>query len=255
MAVDYSKLTDEELQAIANNDYSRLSESTLSAIAAEPEVQKQTSSSDINFAPQAASIGARLAEPAMNVATGVGKIAAGNVQDAYKMGNILYKNMSPSVVGEVISSPIKYGKEFASAYVAGHPLMSKIGQTTPQQVVQAGAGFAKNIGGRVLSGALAPESAVMMPYQMAAYEQEKIRANPNAPGLQYNPYAQTVRGEATTQGSAGAANQMRTVANMPYGNVNPEERARLDQDRRMRENIRKRAYERVMGPVAPGPMQ
>jgi hypothetical protein len=90
---------------------------------------------------------------------------------------------------------------------------------------------------------------------MAAYEQEKIRANPNAPGLEYNPYAQTVRGQAATQGSAGAANQMRTVANMPYGNVNAQERARLDEDRRMRENIRKRAYERVMGPVAPGPMQ
>lgn len=252
MAVDYSKLSDEELEAITNNDYSKLSESTLAAIAAEPEVKKETTNTDINVVPQAASIGARMVEPAMDIAKGVGKMAAGSVGDAYKMGSILYKNMSPSVVGEVIGSPIKYGKEFASAYIEGHPWMSKIGQTTPQQAVQAGTGFAKNIGGRVLSGALAPESAVMMPYQMAAYEQEKIRANPTAPGLEFNPYAQTVRGEAATQGRAGAANQMRAVANQPYGNVNPQERAILEQDRIMRENIRKRAYERVMGPVAPG---
>jgi hypothetical protein len=87
---------------------------------------------------------------------------------------------------------------------------------------------------------------------MAAYEQAKIRANPNAPGLEYNPYAQTVRGEAATQNRAGAANQMRTVANMPFGNVNAQERAILEQDALMRQNIRRKAYEKVMGPVAPG---
>lgn len=108
-------------------------------------------------------------------------------------------------------------------------------------------------GARGATGALlAPESAFLMPYNMAAYEQAKIRANPTAPGLEYNPYAQTVRGEATTQGRAGAANQMRTVANMPYGNVSAQERAILEQDRMMRENIRKKAYEKVMGPVVPG---
>ena len=252
MALDYSKLSTEELEAIANNDYSRLSDRTLAAIAAEPETKKETTNVDINMAPQAASIGARMVEPVMGMAKGVGKMAAGSVEDAYKMGSILYKNMSPSVVGQFISSPITLGKEFASAYVEGHPWMSKLAQTTPQQAVQAGTGYAKNIGGRVLSGTLAPESAVMMPYQMAAYEQEKIRANPTAPGLEFNPYAQTVRGEAATQGRAGAANQMRTVANQPDGNVNAQERAILDEDRRRREMIRQRAYERVMGPVAPG---
>lgn len=213
--------------------------------------ETQSTNIDVNAIPQAASIGAKLVEPAYNVAKGVGGMVAGSAQDVMKMGNILYKNMTPGVIGTVISSPITYAKDFASAYVQGHPWMSNLAQTTPQQAVQAGAGFAKNIGGRILAGAVAPESAVMMPYQMAAYEQEKIRANPNAPGLQYNPYAQTVRGEATTQGRAGSANQMRTVANMPYGNVNPQERAILEQDRMMRENIRKKAYQRVMGPVAP----
>jgi hypothetical protein len=108
------------------------------------------------------------------------------------------------------------------------------------------------LGRGLLSAATAPESLLTLPYNMAAYEQEKIRANPNAPGLEFNPYAQTVRGQAATQGQAGAANQMRTVANMPYGNVSAQERAVLEQDRMMRENIRKKAYQRVMGPVAPG---
>ena len=102
------------------------------------------------------------------------------------------------------------------------------------------------------AGAMAPENLFTLPYNMAAYEQAKIRANPNAPGLEFNPYAQTVRGEAATQNRAGAANQMRTVANQPFGNVNAQERAVLEEDRRMRENIRKKAYQKVMGPVAPG---
>jgi hypothetical protein len=116
------------------------------------------------------------------------------------------------------------------------------------------------------AGAMAPENLFTLPYNMAAYEQAKIRANPNAPGLEFNPYAQTVRGEigkqapstmvarqqVGTQNMAGAANQMRTVANQPFGNVNAQERAVLEEDRRMRENIRKKAYQKVMGPVAPG---
>lgn len=41
MAIDYSKLTDEELKAIANNDYSKLSDATLRAIANEPKSAQQ----------------------------------------------------------------------------------------------------------------------------------------------------------------------------------------------------------------------
>jgi hypothetical protein len=70
---------------------------------------------------------------------------------------------------------------------------------------------------------------------MAAYEQEKIRQNPSAPGLETNPYAQTVRGEAVTQGQAGAMNARNAVANMPFGNVTPEERMILEQDQRDRQ--------------------
>jgi hypothetical protein len=102
------------------------------------------------------------------------------------------------------------------------------------------------------SALAAPESAFLLPYNMAAYEQAKIRANPTAPGLEYNPYAQTVRGETQRQSRAGEANRMRALANMPYGNVTPQERAMLEQDQQMRQAVRKKAFDKVMGPVAPG---
>jgi hypothetical protein len=231
MALDYSKLSDDELEAIANDDYSKLSDRTLRQLTRDPSAQAVPSSEpEVNVAPQATSVGARLIEPAAAVARGVGGVAAGNVGDAYKMANILYKNVTPGVIGEVISSPLKYGKEFASAYVQGHPLLGQIGQTTPQQAIQAGTGFAKNIGGRVLSGAVAPESAVLMPYQMAAYEQEKIRANPNAPEYATNPYAQSYRSQDTatpiTQRQAGAMNARNAVANMPTGYTPTPQEAR-----------------------------
>ena len=40
MALDYSKLTDEELEAIANDDYSKLSDKTLRAISRDPSAKK-----------------------------------------------------------------------------------------------------------------------------------------------------------------------------------------------------------------------
>lgn len=167
--------------------------------------------------------------------------AAGTVaRDVGKVGSILYNTVTPNTVGEVLSRPLYYAGEGVKAFFGGLPGSNM----TMKQAVPA-------LGRGLVSAAVAPESLLTLPYNMAAYEQEKIRANPNAQGLQYNPYAQTVRGEAATQGQAGAANQMRTVANMPYGNVNPQERNILEQDRMMRENIRKKAYERVMGPVAP----
>lgn len=187
--------------------------------------------------PAAAQAGMAAARPALG-------IAASQVGDAYKLAKIAGQ-MTPRIAGEFLSTPIKSAKDLASAYVAGHPMAGRA-LDVPLKAVPG-------MAARGLAGAVAaPESAFLMPYNMAAYEQAKIRANPNAPGLEYNPYAQTVRGQAATQGQAGAANQMRTVANQPYGNVSAQERAVLDEDRRMRENIRKKAYERVMGPVAPG---
>lgn len=157
------------------------------------------------------------------------------------------------LVKETLRHPLYMGKELAKAYVQGHSIYGPIAQELAGQTFGQAAGTlgrgALGVAGQVVA---APEAAFMYPYNMAAYEQEKIRQNPTAPGLEYNPYAQTVRGEASTQGRAGAANQMRATANMPYGNVTPQERQMLDEDMKMRNAIRKKAFEKVMGPVAPG---
>lgn len=52
MALDYSKLSDEELEAIANNDYTKLSDNTLKAIANEPSASRpaQKTSTELNAA-------------------------------------------------------------------------------------------------------------------------------------------------------------------------------------------------------------
>jgi hypothetical protein len=73
--------------------------------------------------------------------------------------------------------------------------------------------------------------ALSLPYMGAAYEQAKIRQNPNAAGLESNPYAQFVRGEYATQGQAGAANQRQAVRNQGYGALSQEERQILEQDK------------------------
>jgi len=172
-----------------------------------------------------------------------GAVAA-QAGDAYKLAKIAGQ-VTPNIVGEFLSTPFKSVKDLTSAYIAGHPMAGKV-LDMPFKAMPGAA--LRGLG----SAMAAPESAFLMPYQMAAYEQEKIRANPNAPGLQYNPYAQVVRGEAATMGKAGRANQMRAVAEMPFLGVNPQERAILEEDARMRQNIRKKAYEKVMGPVAPG---
>ena len=190
-------------------------------------------------------------EPAENIAAGIAGAARplaqaywegpakGGMRDAASMANIL-KQATPEAAAQLARSPL----EVAKAYVQGHPWYG---------AATAMPGKAAGFAGRTLAGAVtAPENAVLMPYNMAAYEQAKIRENPTAPGLEYNPYAQVQRGQAATQGQAGAANQMRTVANQPFGNVNAQERAILEQDRMMRQNIRKKAYEKVMGPIAPG---
>jgi hypothetical protein len=160
----------------------------------------------------------------------------GGIRDLTNVGKNLAA-ISPEGAKEILSSPLQAAK----AYVQGHPF------------VQGGVGgAARGIGSALTAPLTAPENLFTLPYTMSAYEQEKIRQNPNAAGLESNPYAQTVRGEAKTQGSAGEANRMKATAEMPYGNVTPEEKRLLDEDRMMRQNIRKKAYEKVMGPIAPG---
>ena len=81
---------------------------------------------------------------------------------------------------------------------------------------------------------------------MAAYEQAKIRANPTAPGLQSNPYAQVVRGEEPTQAVAGAANAQKALIGQQYGGLNPQEQAILEADRQRQMAIQQRKQQARM---------
>ena len=105
------------------------------------------------------------------------------------------------------------------------------------ELLKAGA----QAGARGVGSALtAPESMFLAPYNMAAYEQAKIRANPNAPGLQNNPYAQTVRGEQSTQAQAGAANTRQALIGQQYGGLNPQEQAIMQQERQRQMQVQQR---------------
>lgn len=162
--------------------------------------------------------------------------AKGGVRDAASMANIL-KQATPEALSELARNPM----ELAKAYVQGHPWYNaakNIGSIPARAV-----GFAGQTAGGMLT---APENLALAPYNLAAYEQEKIRANPQAPGLEYNPYAQQVRGEYPTQGAAAAANRQRAIAGQQYGGVTPEERAILDQDR-LNMAIRLKAAKKVLG--------
>jgi hypothetical protein len=112
------------------------------------------------------------------------------------------------------------------------------------------AGRMANIGGRAAQSLFAPQSLFAAPYAMAAYEQEKIRQNPTAPEYATTPYAQQYRGEYATQGAAGAANRRDAIAGQQYGGLTQQEQDMLEQDR-INRAIRRKAAERVLGPVAP----
>lgn len=162
-----------------------------------------------------------------------------NARDAMSIA----KNASawtPNALTEVITHPVRT----LQAYVQGHPMAN-----TP--IRQIAGGIGKNIAGAAIQGAMAPENILMAPYMMAGYEQAKIRENPVAPEYATNPYAQMYRGEFPTQGAAGAANRRQAIAGQQYGGLTADEQAILEQDR-MDQAIRRKAFNKAMGPVAPG---
>lgn len=153
------------------------------------------------------------------------------IKDAYDVAKIVGKNINPAGITEFMQQPVTNALKAGTAYVQGLPWQ----KLRPNVLGPA-------IGGAIMS----PENILMAPYQMAAYEQEKIRANPRAPGLEYNPYAQYIRGEAPSQKAAGAMNQRMAVKNMPYGAVTPQEQSILDKDR-LNMQMRVQAAKRVLG--------
>jgi len=214
--------------------------------ASQPRIQQEAVPS---VAPQVASTAGRMAAAIPEtMASGAGLVRQG----VQAVGNMPIQQAARGAidVASMMAGHPPYASMFkmATDTATGTPVKEVIGNTV--NAVRQGAGVlgagARGLGSALLTGAMAPESAVMMPYQMAAYEQEKIRANPNAPGLEYNPYAQTVRGEYATQRSAGAANQRMAVANQRYGGLTQQEQSILEKDR-LNMMMRVQAAKRVLG--------
>jgi hypothetical protein len=211
--------------------------------------------------PQAVTVGTAVAQ---ELAPAVGGVAKDTAQTAYNVGKAVVgypvdvvKNAvtwTPRSIFEVVTNPLTTAKQ----YIGNSPLMQSnaslksVAKDALQYAKNVGSALpsARNIGSAIVQGAVAPESLFAAPYQMAAYEQEKIRQNPNAPEYATTPYAQMYRGEYATQGQAGAANRRNAIASQQYGGLTQAEQDILEQDRINRE-IRRKAAERVLGPVAP----
>jgi len=149
---------------------------------------------------------------------------------------------------EMLTSPLKTGKDLAMSYAQGHALYGPIaeavaGKTIPQVAGMAGRG-ALGLAGAAIA---APENAFALPYNMAAYEQEKIRANPTAPQYKTTPYAQAYRGEFPTQGAAAASNRREAIRGQQYGGLSADDQQMLKQDRELSYAMRLQAAKKVLG--------
>ena len=162
---------------------------------------------------------------------------------------------NPTNVPKVTPASEPYGRTFTPSRptnpaIPGSQGMPGAPSAQPGAPSAQPAGRMANIGGRVAQSLFAPEALFAAPYAMAAYEQEKIRQNPNAPEYATTPYAQQYRGEYATQGAAGAANRRDAIAGQQYGGLTQQEQDMLEQDR-INRAIRRKAAEKVLGPVAP----
>lgn len=181
--------------------------------------------------------------PATQAAMETGKFGIDTAKNIMDIGRNM-ANWTPQAWKEVATHPI----ESAKAYIQSMPAFRNAPGMTTGQMMTGGIGQMAGTAGRTLGSAVAaPENLFTVPYSMAAYEQEKIRANPQAPGLEYNPYAQVQRGEFGTQQQAAQANRRRAVAGQTYGGLNPQEQQMLDADRQLSYAIRLKAARKVLG--------
>jgi hypothetical protein len=238
-----------------DKDYTSANAATQAAIRAEFGLATETTTNaQADLTPQALSVvkqvGAIVPEGMRNVAPAVRQGAQ------FVANRPLITTLAD--IGGVASAGVPLGTTLnaaKSAVMGGGPTLAETYAGVKKLLSQGGgalASGARNLGGAVVSGVTAPESLLAMPYQMAAYEQEKIRANPNAPEYATNPYAQMYRGEAATQGQAGAANRRNAIARQQYGGLSPQEQAILQQDAIDRE-IRLKAAQLALRPVPPTP--
>lgn len=108
MALDYSKLSDEELEAISKNDYSKLSDATLNAIANEPTTQEKTATGGDVVGQMAQAI----APAGMYGATGLPELAKTAVtaaQPLMEVGKNVVQGYSKNPLGAVADAVLLHG--------------------------------------------------------------------------------------------------------------------------------------------------
>lgn len=350
MALDYSKLSDEELQAIANNDYSKLSDATLTAIASEPETSQASQQSqpsdrsgleavaEIASVPLTAAAYGPLAPDLKNaLKAGVGPYMSGvgeglsKTVDIYKTRPLLSAAIEGLGMATLGAPPIATAQQglsamdkyraikegatgFSQSISQGAPTTTATGKATFETVkpfgqMRSAAGANSELGLKlqdlyhssggnnavrsflnsaegqaaqaadpkfaaraaaylekvpsygaqamkvispVLQGAArvaGPVGNAMLAYDMAnqfAENKQRIEANPSAPGLEYNPYAQQLRGQAPSVAAAGAMNRRSAIAGQQYGGLTQQEQAILEKDR-LNMQMRVQAAKRVLG--------
>ena len=108
-------------------------------------------------------------------------------------------------------------------------------QQTPSLLSQLGdylSNWAPAVAESFLPGALARASGIfgllLAPYMLAAEERRKIEENPYAPEYKDNPYAMVLRGEAKTQGEAGAINQRKALKQVRRSEIEDVVKSDLD---------------------------
>jgi hypothetical protein len=238
-----------------DNDYKNANEATKAAIRSEFGLVTESASPEVNAAPQALSVAKQLGAVVPESLKAAGPAVKQGAQfianrplltTIADLGGIASTGIPVgTTLNAAKNAAMGSGPTLAETYAGVKNLLSKGGGMA--------AGGARNLGGALVSGLTAPESLFALPYQAAAYEQEKIRANPNAPEYATTPYAQMYRGEAPTQGAAGSINRRNAVANQQYGGLSPQEQAILQQDAIDRE-IRLKAAQLALRPVPPTPM-
>lgn len=226
MALDYSTLSDAELEALANDDYSKLSDATLEALASEapkPNVGK--------------TLGERTWSEALAPAVGVGAAAYEMGKDVVKPAYEVAKSLITNPLVDLAAAPFalkKAGEYLGTRPPAGPGPLDAGGQKVVDWVKQGARAVAPEAS---LATNLSPAMMLGAPYALAGMEAANIRKNPNAPGYKDVPYAQQFRGEYGTQGQAAAANTRNALINQQYGGLTPEEQAIMAQERQRQQKI------------------
>lgn len=136
MALDYSKLSDEELEAIANNDYSKLSDATLQAIAMEGSGSK-VQSAEPGYGQVAGAVTGAVAPAGMYGPTGLPQLARDVAQasepliDAAKSAAAGYAKSPGKAIVDVGAAHLGLPPPYATyeAYQGGKNLLSAAAQT------------------------------------------------------------------------------------------------------------------------------